>query len=140
MLLINSHVNPIADLLTTHWACMSLRMDNPAAKISNLALFRAVLHLITACTKFVAREIDRALICSSKFSQADRDKLKRTTKGLVVLGLLARIIGQNLRIQEQKPIRGGRSVNIRTNERKTLPVAQDEEHAIMPKPDGGTLV
>ena len=113
---------------------MSLRMDNPAAKISNLSLFHAVLHLITSCTDCVAREIDYARIGSWKISRDDRHKLKRTAQGLLVVSLLARTIAHVSRLQEQRPIRGGRSVTIRTNERKTLPIIQDEEHVIAPKP------
>ena len=77
---------------------------------------------------------------SGKLSRDDREKLKRIAKGLVVLGLLARIIGQSSRLQEQRPIRGGRSVNIGAGTEKDLSIIQDEEHAIIPKPDGGTLV
>ena len=57
-----------------------------------------------------------------------------------MLGLLARIIGQRSRLQEQRPIRGGRSVNIGAGTEKDLSIAKDEEHAITPKPDGGALV
>ena len=60
---------------------MSLRMDNPAEKTSNLALFHAVLHLITSCTKVVAHEIDYARVESGRFSRADSEKLKHMPAG-----------------------------------------------------------
>jgi hypothetical protein len=115
-------------------------MDHAAAKTSSLALFIEVLHLITSCTELVACEIDCAQLCSGKFSRADQDKLKRTAKGLVAIGLLARIIGQSSRLQEQRPIRGGRFVNTGAGSEKDLSITRDEEHAIAPKPDGGALV
>jgi hypothetical protein len=118
---------------------MSLQMDKPAAKTSNFALFSAVLHSITSCSEFVAREIDYAQLRSGKFSHADRGKLKRTADGLLVLGLLARIIGQTSRIQEQTPIRGERSVNVGPSTKKYPSIIKDEEHAITPKPHGGAL-
>jgi hypothetical protein len=115
-------------------------MGKTAAKTSNFALFSAALHLISSCTELTAREINCTRIRSGGFSRADQDKLKRTARGLIVLGLLARIIGQSSRLQEQRPIRGGRSVNIRAGTEKDLPIAKHEEHAITPKPDGGALV
>ena len=115
-------------------------MDNPSARMNNFALFHAVLHLITSCTELVAREIDNAQLSSGKFSRADRDKLKRIAQGLEMLGLLARLIGLNLHLQEQRPIRGRRSVNIGSGTEKGLSITRDAEHAIAPKPDGGALV
>jgi len=115
-------------------------MANPVAKVSNFTLFHTVLHLIASCTGFVAREIDCAQLESGGFSRADRDKLKRTALGLLVLGLLARIIGQDTRLQEQRSIRDGRSVNIGSGTEKDLSIAEDEEHAIASQPDGGALV
>src|SRR5918993_4589887 len=109
---------------------MSLRMVSPSAKIDNLALFSAVLHLITSCSELVARQVDCAQLCSGTLSRADREKLKRTAERLLVLGLLARIIGQDTRLQEQRPIRGGRSVNTGPGAEKDPSIAQDEEHAI----------
>ena len=108
--------------------------------MSNFALFHTVLHLITSCAEFVAREIDCAQLDTGTFSHAHRDKLKRTAQGILVLGLLARIIGQSSSLQEQRPIRGGRSVNIWAGSEKDLPIAKREEHAIAPKPDGGAVV
>ena len=119
---------------------MSLRMDKPCTKTSNLVLFHAVLHLITACTGVVAREINYARLGYGRFSRADRDKLKRIADGLAVIGLVARIIGHASRVQEQRPIRGGRSVNIGSRTVKDLSIIKGEEHAITHKPDGGTLV
>jgi hypothetical protein len=115
-------------------------MDHAAAKTSSHALFIEVLHLITSCTELVAREIDCAQLYSEKFSRADQHKLKRTAKGLVAIGLLARIIDQSSRPEEQRPIRGGRSVNIWAGSEKDLPIAKREEHAIAPQPNGGALV
>jgi hypothetical protein len=115
-------------------------MDSPVTKTSNFALFGAVLHMITSCTAFVAREIHYAQQDSGGLSRADQHKLKHTVEGLLVLGLLTRIIGQSSRLQEQRPIRGGRSVNIGAGTEKDLSITPDEEHAIAPKPDGGALV
>ena len=115
-------------------------MDNPVARVTNFALFHAVLHLITSCTELVAREIDNARLESDRLSLANREKLKRTADQLLWIGLLARIIGQASGWQEQRPIRGGRSVNIGSRTVKDLSIIKGEEHAITPKPDGGTLV
>jgi len=139
VLLIESDVNTIADLLMTHWSCMSLRMDNPAAKISNFALFHVVLRLISSCTELVAREIHYAQQGSGGLSRVDQDKLKRISQGLAVLGLLTQTIDQSSRLQEQRPVRGERSMNIGAGTEKELSIVQDEEHAITPKPDGGAL-
>jgi hypothetical protein len=115
-------------------------MDNSAQKISNRVLFHAVLHLLTSCSELVARQIDCAQLCSGMLSCADREKLKRIAERLLVLGLLARIIGQYTRLQEQRPIRGGRSVNIRAGTEKEPSIVKHEEHAIASRPDGGALV
>ena len=115
-------------------------MDNPVARVTNFALFHAVLHLITSCTELVAREIDNARLESDRLSLANREKLKRTADQLLWIGLLARIIGQASGWQEQRPIRGGRSVNIGASAEKDLSIIKGEEHAITHKPDGGTLV
>src|SRR5918993_3981229 len=107
-------------------------MDNPAAKTSNFALFSAVLYLITSCTEVVAREIDYARVGSDTFSCADRKRLKPTARGLAFLGLLARIINHAAVETEQRPIRGGRSVNIGAGTEKDLSITREEEHAIAP--------
>jgi hypothetical protein len=100
-------------------------MDCPTAKTSNLALFSAFLHLITSCTEFVARQIDCAQLCSGMLSHVDQERLKRIVEGLLVLGLLAQIIGQSSRLQEQRSIRGGRSVNIGSRTEKDLSITKD---------------
>jgi hypothetical protein len=119
---------------------MSLLMDDPVAKVTNFALLHAVLHLIASCSEFVAREIDYAQLGSGKFSHAHRDRLKRTAQGIFALGLIARIISQSSGLQEQTPIRRGRSVNIGAHTEEDLSIAKHQEHAIAPKPDGGNLV